>query len=118
MAYQATYLKNLLGNGQASNLSQQMLQQGQEQTATAMQGKNALMNQMEQQAQATQNQAMQAAQQNQNQGSGLGSLLKIAGLIYGLGGAGAAAAEGAEVGTALADMSWKNLGNSGAFNWF
>lgn len=106
--------------GKTSNAAQNMVAQGQQQTQAAMQGKNALMSQMDSQAAQTQQQAMQAAQQQQ-QGGGLGKLLRLGLMISGAGGAGGAgAAEGATASlgeNALANSAWQDMANKGMLSW-
>ena len=83
-----------------------------------MQGKNALMNQMDSQAAQTQQQAMQAAQQQQQQGGGLGKLLRLGLIISSAGGAGAAEGATASLGeNALANSAWQDMANKGMLSW-
>lgn len=107
--------------GKTSNAAQNMVAQGQQQTQAAMQGKNALMSQMDSQAAQTQQQAMQAAQQQQQQGGGLGKLLQLGLMISGAGGAGGAgAAEGATASlgeNALANSAWQDMTKKGMISW-
>lgn len=104
--------------GTSSQIANNMVAQGQQQTQEAIQGKNALQNQRDNLMSQAEQQANNALQQNQQQGSGLGTLLKIGAMIAS--GGGSAAAEGtagSAVGSQLADMSWKKLGSSGALSW-
>lgn len=104
--------------GKTSNAAQNMAAQGQQQTQVAMQGKNALMNQMDSQAAQTQQQAMQAAQQQQQQGGGLGKLLRLGIIISSAGGAGAAEGATASLGeNALANSAWQDMANKGMLSW-
>ena len=104
--------------GKTSNAAQNMAAQGQQQTQVAMQGKNALMNQMDSQAAQTQQQAMQAAQQLQQQGGGLGKLLRLGLIISSAGGAGAAEGATASLGeNALANSAWQDMANKGMLSW-
>ena len=104
--------------GKTSNAAQNMAAQGQQQTQAAMQGKNALMNQMDSQAAQTQQQAMQAAQQQQQQGGGLGKLLRLGLIISSAGGAGAAEGATASLGeNALANSAWQDMANKGMLSW-
>ena len=104
--------------GKTSNAAQNMAAQGQQQTQVAMQGKNALMNQMDSQAAQTQQQAMQAAQQQQQQGGGLGKLLRLGLSISSAGGAGAAEGATASLGeNALANSAWQDMANKGMLSW-
>ena len=104
--------------GKTSNAAQNMAAQGQQQTQVAMQGKNALMNQMDSQAAQTQQQAMQAAQQQQQQGGGLGKLLRLGLIISSAGGAGAAEGATASLGeNALANSAWQDMANKGMLSW-
>ena len=104
--------------GKTSNAAQNMATQGQQQTQIAMQGKNALMNQMDSQAAQTQQQAMQAAQQQQQQGGGLGKLLRLGLIISSAGGAGAAEGATASLGeNALANSAWQDMANKGMLSW-
>lgn len=104
--------------GKTSNAAQSMAAQGQQQTQVAMQGKNALMNQMDSQAAQTQQQAMQAAQQQQQQGGGLGKLLRLGLIISSAGGAGAAEGATASLGeNALANSAWQDMANKGMLSW-
>lgn len=103
--------------GKTSNAAQNMVAQGQQQTQSAMQGKNALMSQMDSQAAQTQQQAMQAAQQQQ-QGGGLGKLLRLGLIISSAGGAGAAEGATASLGeNALANNAWQDMANKGMLSW-
>ena len=104
--------------GKTSNAAQNMAAQGQQQTQVAMQGKNALMNQMDSQAAQTQQQAMQAAQQQQQQGGRLGKLLRLGLIISSAGGAGAAEGATASLGeNALANSAWQDMANKGMLSW-
>lgn len=104
--------------GKTSNAAQNMATQGQQQTQIAMQGKNALMNQMDSQAAQTQQQAMQAAQQQQQQSGGLGKLLRLGLIISSAGGAGAAEGATASLGeNALANSAWQDMANKGMLSW-
>ena len=76
--------------GKGAQASEAMAQQGQQQLQEAIQG-NAKIDAQLQQNKSALDQAMQRALQEKQQGSGLGSLLSIAGMIWG-DGAGAAGA--------------------------
>lgn len=92
--YLNAYIQGLLNqDGKAGNLSQNLIQQGQQQVQDSMRAKNTLQNQTDSLQSMTDQQVQNAIRQQQSQGSALGNFIRQMGLDALTGGIGGTASK-------------------------